>query len=53
MSFGTFSFFYYFVFAWGSLGVLFIAAAVIKEMFSLNKRVKNNGEKLVEKKEAL
>lgn len=53
MSFSTFSFFYYFVFIWGSIGVLFIAVVVIKEMLSLNKKVKEQEGQLIEKDEAL
>lgn len=53
MSFGTFSFFYFFVFIWGSIGMLFIAAVVIKEMLSLNKGVKDNADSLAANKEAL
>lgn len=39
MSFGTFSFFYTFVFIWGAIGMLFIAVVVIKEMLQLNRKV--------------
>lgn len=53
MSFGTFSFFYYFVFIWGSLGMLFIAAVVIKEMLTINKNIEKDTDPFVEKKEVL
>ncbi len=53
MSFGTFSLFYYFIFIWGSIGMLFIAAVVIREMLSLNKKVKDGGTTVAEKEEAL
>ena len=37
MSFGAFSFFYLFVFAWGGVGMLFIAVVVIREMLQIGK----------------
>ncbi|MCM3087547.1 hypothetical protein M3557_06420 [Bhargavaea ginsengi] len=38
MSYETFSFFYYFVFIWGGIGMLFIAVVLIKEMLQLGKK---------------
>lgn len=38
MTLGMFTFFYYFVFIWGGIGMLFIGVAAIREMILQFKR---------------
>lgn len=51
MSYETFSFFYYFVFIWGGVGMLFIAAVLIKEVLQMGKKADDMEAELRKAKE--